>query len=289
MSSVREPLRFGAHAFVWIGDWTPDEGDGAIRAAAAAGFDFIEIPMLRPAAFDAERHAKALKEEGIGATVSLGLPADAHMPHHPEEALTFLGTALDKMEVLGARTLCGCIGYSLGTLTGAPPTDDETEVMIDALRTLAGDADARGVSLALEACNRYETYMVNTLEQGRDIVRAVGADNLKLHGDTYHMNIEERGFREPIVATADVLDYLHMSESHRGLVGTGTVNWDQIWAALAEVDYRGTLVLESFAAINPDIAAATCLWRPPTEPPEVLAREGLAFLREGARKHGLTG
>lgn len=288
MADQETTLRFGAHAFVWIGDWTPDEGDGAIRNAAAAGFDFIEIPMLRPESFDAERHAATLQREGIGATVSLGLPSDAHMPHRPEAALRFLRSALDKMEVLGANYLCGCIGYSLGTLTGAPPTEQEKDTMTRGLRQLAEEAQARGITLALEACNRYETYMVNTLSDGRDIVQAVGSPNLKLHGDSCHMNIEERGFRQPVLASADVLDYLHMSESHRGLVGTGTVNWEQLWAALAEIDYRGKLVLESFAAINEDLAAATCLWRPPDEPPEVLAREGLAFLREGARRHGLT-
>jgi D-psicose/D-tagatose/L-ribulose 3-epimerase len=101
------------------------------------------------------------------------------------------------------------------------------------------------------------------------------------------MNIEEEGFDVPIRAAADVLDYIHMSESHRGLVGSGTVNWEQVWGALAAVGYRGQLVLESFAAINPDLQAATCLWRPPNQAPEVLAREGLAFLKAGARRAGL--
>ena len=110
-----------------------------------------------------------------------------------------------------------------------------------------------------------------------------------MHGDTYHMNIEEEGFRRPILDVAGDLRYLHMSESHRGLVGTGTVDWDEVWIALAETGYDGRLVLESFAAINPDLAAATCLWRPTNQPPEVLAREGLAFLRKGAERAGLDG
>jgi D-psicose/D-tagatose/L-ribulose 3-epimerase len=75
-----------------------------------------------------------------------------------------------------------------------------------------------------------------------------------------------------------------MSESHRGLVGSGTVNWEQIWKALKKIKFQGHLVLESFAAINPDLAAATCLWRPPNQGPDVLAREGIKFLKEGAKK-----
>ena len=111
---------------------------------------------------------------------------------------------------------------------------------------------------------------------------------MQLHADTYHMNIEEEGFYTPFVEVQDVLGHVHMSESHRGLVGTGTVNWDEAFKGLKDANFSGNLVLESFAAINPTIAAATCLWRPTNQPPEVLATQGLAFLKEGAKKHGLA-
>ena len=101
------------------------------------------------------------------------------------------------------------------------------------------------------------------------------------------MNIEEEGFYKPIVACAETLGYIHMSESHRGLVGTGTVNWDELFRGLVDARYAGPLVLESFAAINPDLIAATCLWRPPNRPSDVLAAEGLRFLRERAAQYGL--
>ncbi|MEO1290462.1 MAG: sugar phosphate isomerase/epimerase family protein, partial [Chloroflexota bacterium] len=157
----------------------------------------------------------------------------------------------------------------------------------EVLKKLAVEAQQRDITLALEACNRYETYLYNSLEDTRDTVLAVGVDNLKLHADTYHMNIEEEGFYKPIIATADVLDYIHMSESHRGLVGSGTVNWEQVWEALKAINFDGHLVLESFAAINPDLAAATCLWRPPNQGSKVLASEGIQFLKSGAKNAGL--
>jgi D-psicose/D-tagatose/L-ribulose 3-epimerase len=91
-----------------------------------------------------------------------------------------------------------------------------------------------------------------------------------------------------LVNAGDVLGYIHMSESHRGLVGTGTINWDDVFRGLADARYTGPLVLESFAAINPDLAAATCLWRPPTQSAETLATEGLRFLKAHAEKHGLN-
>jgi D-psicose/D-tagatose/L-ribulose 3-epimerase len=101
------------------------------------------------------------------------------------------------------------------------------------------------------------------------------------------MNIEEESFYDALVNAADVLDYIHMSESHRGLVGSGTVKWDEVWRGLAAAGYQGSLVLESFAAVNPALAAATCIWRAPNRPSEVLAREGLAFLKAGAARYSL--
>jgi len=279
--------QYGAHAFVWIGEWNTDNGNTAIAQAAATGFDFIEIPLLKPNEFDATSHKAALAKAGIFATCSLALPKDAHMPDEPEKSREFLVSALGEVEKLGSQYLGGCIAYSLGILTGLPPSQAERDTVVEVLRDVAAEAKKRGITLALEACNRYETYLYNSLCDTRDTILAVGADNLKLHADTYHMNIEEDNFYQPLVDTADVLDYIHMSESHRGLLGSGTVHWDQVWRGLADADFKGKLVLESFAAINPELAVATCLWRPPSQGSEVLATKGLAFLKLGAEKHKL--
>jgi D-psicose/D-tagatose/L-ribulose 3-epimerase len=279
--------KLGVHSFVFIGEWNTDSGNYAIEQAGQAGYEFIEVPMLKPAEFDAASHREALQRAGIYATCSLALPRHLHMPQHPDEARAFLVEALNAVEALGSQYLGGCIAYSLGALTGSPPTPAERETVIQVLRDVAAEARARGITLALEPCNRYETYLYNTLEDTRETILAVGADNLKLHADTYHMNIEEEGFYNPIVRTADVLDYVHMSESHRGLLGSGTVNWGEVWRGLADANFTGYLVLESFAAINPDLAAATCLWRPPRQSGDVLAREALAFLKQGAAAHHL--
>ncbi len=280
-------VQFGAHAFVWIGDWTTESGNRTIASAAKAGMDFIEIPILDPDSFDAGSHRRALEAEGLAATFSTVLPEHAHMPENPDKAKEFLLKVLDEVAETGSHYLGGCIGYALGRLTGAPPTEAEIDNTVNSLAEIADEAADRGIAIALEACNRYETYMFNALEDTRDAILRTGKSNLKLHGDTYHMNIEEEGFYTPIKNTADVLDYLHMSESHRGLVGTGTVWWDEIWKALSEIKFDGKLALESFAAVNPKLQAATCLWRPTNASPDTLASEGMKFLKEGARKHGL--
>ena len=145
------------------------------------------------------------------------------------------------MDELGSTYLAGCLGYSLGALTGKPPTAEERQIIVDNLREVAEDAKARGITMALEACNRYETHLYNTLSDTREAVLAIGADNMQLHADTYHMNIEEEGFYTPFVETGDVLGHVHMSESHRGLVGTGTVNWDEAFRGLKDANFSGNL------------------------------------------------
>ena len=119
---------FGAHAFLWVGDWTTESGNRAIAAAAEAGFDFIEIPLLKPHEFDAPAHRKALADAGIRATASLVLPKDAHMPQQPDKAKDFLVAALDQLEAVGGTYLCGCLAFSLGTFTGKPPAEWPTSV-----------------------------------------------------------------------------------------------------------------------------------------------------------------
>jgi len=279
--------QFGAHAFLWIDDWTEEKGNHAIAEAGRHGFDFIEIPLLRPAEFQVDSHKQALAQAGLTATASLVLPPEAHMPAQPEKAIAFLTRALEKLEALGGRYLCGCLGYHLGYFTNEPPTAAERQTVVEAMGVVAAEASKRGITLGFEVCNRYETYLYNTLASGRETIKAIGADNIELHADTYHMNIEEEGYYQCLVDSADVLGYIHMSESHRGLVGSGTIDWDAVFRGLKDASYQGPLVLESFAAINPDLRAATKLWRPPNESSEVLAGEGLKYLKTKAAEFGL--
>lgn len=273
--------QYGAHTFLWIDEWTTEKGNQAIAATAEVGFDFIEISLLKPEEFDAESHKRALAHAGIEEKGSLVLPEWAHMPEEPEKAKRFLVSALEKLEAIGATYLGGCIAFALGKFSG------ERQVVIDTLGEVAQDAKRRGITLGIEVVNRYESNLYNTMADVRRTILAIGADNIVIHADTYHMLYEEEGFYRPLVENADVLGYMHMSENHRGLLGTGTVNWDEVFRGLADARYKGPMVVKCFPAVNPALAAAIKLWRPPTQPSEFLAREGLKFLKERAKRYGL--
>lgn len=279
---------YGIHAFVWNGDWNNDIAPETIRQTAEAGFDLLEIPLLRPAELDAARIKKLLRDHGLRASTSLALPRDAHLPAYPDKALSFLKLAVDVVSAMEIDTLCGCLYCNLGTLTGQPPTATERQACVDVLGQVAVYARARGIRLGIEPVNRYETYLYNVGSDVADLIRTIGADDMFIHFDTYHMNIEEAGFSGPITEAGPLCAYIHMSESNRGIPGQGNVNWDDAFAGLKAIDYRGPLVLEAFAAINPDLMAATCLWRPGTYSAHALATQGLAFLRTKAEAVGLS-
>jgi len=190
---------------------------------------------------------------------------------------------------LGAKTL-SCVTYgTIGRVSGAAPTEAEYGVLAKTLKSVARYAASLGLMLGFEPCNRYETHLLNTGRQAMTLIERIGEPNLFLHFDTYHMNIEEKGFEAAIVECAKWLKYIHLSESDRGTPGTGNVDWGGIFRGLARIGFAGDMVLESFVHLHPDIGRALSVWHPvAARGTDEVIGEGLPFLREGARKAGIS-
>jgi D-psicose/D-tagatose/L-ribulose 3-epimerase len=279
--------QFGAHAFIWAGEWTPEGVEKVISGASEARLDFVEIPLLHPESVDVSGTRELLELYGIGCTCSLGLPRSAHLPFAPDAAERFLQKAVDVTAALGSDALSGAIYTHLGTLTRKPPTEDELATVAWVIKSVARYAAERDVSPGIEAINRYETYLINLASQADEMLSRIDEANVFIHLDTYHMNIEEKGFYDPIVATGPRMRYIHLSDSDRGTPGTGNVHWDDVFRGLKAIEYDGRLVMESFAAVNEDIIGATALWRNVVGDPQALIVGGLTFLCDKAAKHHL--
>ncbi len=272
----------GIHAHALAGSHAPDAQARAIATAAAAGYALIELPLDDPRTIDPATYRAALHAAGIDAACSVTLPRAAHMSFYPEHARAWLGRALEQADALGARWLVGALAYAPGLFTGEPATLQERAIVAEVLNDLADDALARGITLAVEPANRYETYFLNTLADALDIVQGADNDALRLLADTCHMHIEEQDSGAALAEAGRWLGYVQVSESHRGLPGTGAVQWDAIWQGLAAADYDGPLVLETYGNLAVDVAYRLRAWRTPDESAEQIARAGLAFLRNGA-------
>jgi D-psicose/D-tagatose/L-ribulose 3-epimerase len=278
---------FGAHAFIWAGEWTRKGAERVISGAAEAGLDFVEIPLLDPGSIDVEHTRSLLDRYSLGCSCSLGLPPEVHLPSNPEGARRFLDGAVEATAALGSPVLTGCLYTHVGTLTGKPPEPSELQAVAHVLKRTARRAAEYGVELGIEAINRYETYLVNLASQAGELLHRIDEPNVFVHLDTYHMNIEEKGFYEPIVSLGSRLGYIHLSESDRGTPGTANVHWDEVFRGLEDIDYGGALAMESFAAVNEALIGATALWRDVVGDPDALVRDGLAFLRARGKEHGV--
>ncbi len=280
---------FGVHTSMWTMSWDAKGATLAIDAAKASGMDFIEIALLDPASTDAELGRRLLEKAGLPAVCSLGLPEPVWASKNPEGAVDFLKLAIEKAAQLGAEALTGVTYGGIGERSGAPPTETELSNVARALEEAARSAKAAGLAFGIEPVNRYESHLINTAAQGVAMIERIGAANMFLHLDTYHMNIEEKGAGNGILQGRDHLRYIHLSESDRGTPGEGTCDWDEIFATLSAVDFKGGLAMESFINMPPEIAYGLSVWRPVAESADHVIGRGLPFLRGKARQYGLIG
>ncbi len=277
-------MRLGVHAFLWARDYSTEALTTAIREAARAKVDFIEIPILHPEEINITALRLALLKHGLPCTCSTVLPPTTSL-EDLRKAEEFLLQVIEVVAYLESPILTGVIYSKLGEST--PPTIKVLNEIASMLKRVARVAAVKDVHLGIEPVNRYETSILNTAEQALKIIEAISEPNVFLHLDTYHMNIEEQEFRQPILKAGKHLRYVHLSESHRGKPGTGTVQWEDVFSALANAGFDGDMAFESFIAPNPSLSQATRIWRSSPVPAEEIAHEGLMFFREMARKYGL--
>lgn len=277
-------IQFGASLLSWITPvWTPEAGKYAIGKTAGAGFDLIEILLPPSMDLNAAEVRKQLDDHHLDVACSLNLPKEAHIAFYPEAAEQLIKKAIDLSSALESGLLCGVLHGGIGVFSGNPLTKEESVVITQVWSHVADYAKEKGVDIAIEPINRYESYVCNTAQNVMDLIHATGKDNLFVHLDTFHMNIEENNFYDPVIAAGNKLRHFHITESHRGMPGEGTVNWEELFRALKEIDFNGNLVLENFSSSIPGMQQMVSLWQKSPHDAEELAKGSLEFMKA----HGL--
>lgn len=281
-------MKLGIHAYAWCSQWSNDTLD-LIDRAQQLSLDFIELPLLCPETFEAaavRRRLEALDYEAVTSTV---LTADTDLTSEQPEirarGVAYLRDCVLKTQQIGASSLSGVIYSQHVKPVNRRPRPQEWEWAAEGLREVADYALDLGVTIGLEPVNRYETYLLNTCEQALRLRDMIGRPNVRIHLDTYHMNIEEKSFYEATKLAGDSLVHYHLCENDRGIPGTGLVDWDGIFRALAEIGYQGYAALESFVDCTDNMQ--TWVWRQLAPSGDDLVREGLAFVRSMQARYGL--
>lgn len=281
-------VQFGTSILSWVTpQWTAESGKIAIQKTAQAGFDLLEILLPPSMDIDTQATRQQLKAQGIGAVCSLNLPAHCHIAFYPKEATKLIRMALQKTADLDTDFLGGVLHGGIGVFSGQPRTESETQIICQVWAEVADYARTLGIRIGIEPINRYETYVCTAAAEVLDMIGRVNSPQLGLHLDTFHMNIEEDNFYDPIAKAAERLWHLHITESHRGMLGEGNVHWDDLFRGLADVGYKGALVLENFSNSIDGMASAVSLWRKSPYDADTLARQSLAFMQAKAAEYGL--
>lgn len=278
-SSTYNRARLGIHSFVWSATTTEAILE-ILPKIVAHGYDGIEVPLLRPGSLDVERIREELAVLGLSCTASSALPAGMSLIDRAnrQESVGWLASVVEEASRLGASILCGPFMTPIGEMRGRASTVEEWENGVAALQLLGDRTIESGVTIAFEPLNRFEGFVVNTIADSIRLIREVDRLNVRLLLDTFHMNIEESGIPAAIVEAGEYIAHFHLSENHRGSVGSGHIPWDAVFDGLSKSGYQGWLVVESFGSALPELAAAASIWRALAPSPDALAAESMAFL-----------
>ena len=282
-------MKIGFCMFLWTTNVT-GKHEKLLKDIKATGYDGVEIPIFEGTPDDYKRLGEMLDRIGLERTAvsAMGDPAmnligDAAAR---KAGINYMKWAIDCASALGADRLSGPLHSTLGRFSGTGPTKTEKQRSVSSQRAVGDHAGKKGVTVGLEALNRFECYLLNTMDDLCAHLDEIAHENIKAMYDTFHCNIEEA---DPIAAftrhTKHIV-HVHISENDRGVPGRGNIPWKKTFSAIRGSGYDGWLTIEAFGRGLKDLAAATKVWRDFAESPEAVYRDGYAHIRKGWKQAG---
>lgn len=281
-------MEIGIHAYAWCSQWS-NNTLFILDKVKEYGFDFLEIPLMCLETFDAEIVKKRARDIGVELVTSTVLLGNTDITSDNlnirKKGVLYLKKCIDATAAIGADCFSGVIYSQYLKPAKKPPTEETWKYSADCLREVAKYAKKFNINIGLEPVTRYETYLINTCEQALKLIEMIGEDNVKVHLDTYHMNVEEKDFYEATKTAGKKLIHYHLCENDRGIPGTGHVDFDGVFRALSEIGYNGRIGLEGFADITENMS--TWVWRKLAPNADVFLQEGLKYLKDMMKKYNL--
>jgi D-psicose/D-tagatose/L-ribulose 3-epimerase len=277
-------MRIGINTFLFTSPFTNDSTK-LFSQFKRWGFDTVEIPVEDPSHIDPAYVKGELDRHGLvcgSVCACMGPDRDLRgTAENQQTSLDYMRKVIDQMVVLDCPSLIGPVYSAVGRADAVPPEEykQQWNTVVGHLKTLAKYANDRGRQICLEPLNRFETDFINTCDQGLKMIKAVGSPALKLHLDTFHMNIEQKDQAAAIRKAGKLLGHFHACGSDRGTPGNDHIDWKPIAAALKALGYKGDVVIESFTTDVKVIARAAAIWRRMEPTRNEIAVKGLKFLK----------
>jgi D-psicose/D-tagatose/L-ribulose 3-epimerase len=275
-------MKFGFNLLLWT-TFVTENDLHLLSLLKEIGYDGVEIPTGDGPLEHYEWLAPIIAEHGLEVTsIAMALPdADPSSPDASirEAGLDRIKSRIECAHALGSPVLGGPLYAAHKTFSGQTPGEEEMKRAADILAAACDDAEQAGVTMCLEPLNRFEIALINTTEQARRLVDMVDHRRLQIHYDTHHAHYEENRHEAAIEIAGATLKHVHLSESHRGGLGTGLVDWPAVARGLKAIDYDAWCTVEAFSTKVDGIRQAANVHRDAFTSRESVVREALPFMR----------
>jgi sugar phosphate isomerase/epimerase len=232
----------------------------SIGKLSKLGYEGVEISLKDPKIIKREELKEILKKNNLCLT-ALGTGQAV-----ASEGITFtdpdkrirqaaIKRIKEHIELASEFNSSVIIGLIRGNLPEGSQKSQSIEWAIEACQECADFAQKYRVTILVEMINRYEVNWLNTVSEGINFLKKIRKNNVLLHIDTFHMNIEDPSFRNSMIEAKNLIGYVHIADSNRWVPGYGHLNFQEVISALKEINYQGFLSLEAFPLPDPDTAA----------------------------------
>lgn len=250
------------------------------------GFDVVEIPVEDPGLINGDEVKKSLEDNGLKAVVCGAFGPSKDLTHQDisvhQDCFDYIEKCFELCNKWESQFLAGPMYSAVGKarMLSGDQRQREWDLAVGNIHQVCVMAQEHGLSIALEPLNRFESDMINTAEDVMRFIEDVNHSSAKVLLDGFHMTIEEKNIREAIQRVGDKLIHVQVSENHRGIPGTGLTPWDQFVEGLQDIEYQGSIVIESFTPEIKELAGAVCIWKNFSESQDEFASKGIHFLKE---------
>lgn len=282
---MNDSLSFAVSTWLWTSPFT-NETTALFPKIKAMGFDAVEIPVEDPSLIDNALLKRALADNGLNGIVcgAFGPSRDLtnEDPAVHQQCFDYIEQCFDLCNELGTAFLAGPMYSAVGKARMVPPEQRQKEwkLAVSNLHKVCEQAASRGLSIALEPLNRFESDMVNTAEDVMRLVRDIDHPAARVLLDSFHMTIEERDLEKAFLTVGDALIHVQVSENYRGTPGTGLTPWPALKRGIGKINYQGAISIESFTPEIKELAGAVCIWKTLADSQDGFASDGLQFLKQ---------
>ena len=274
----------GVHSATFVKNWQEDITPYILKCKEA-GFKSVEISLLGQTPESAKEISNLASDLNISLTCTTGLSKeedissnDSNIRKNGEEALK---RAINMTSIMNSHLLTGVVHSAWGiSNTLGKDKEDKFKNSSTSIKKISSLLTEQNIKLGIEPLNRYETDFINTVDEGLKLCELIDHPNVGLLLDVYHMNIEEKNICQSIEKAKDKLFHLQVAENDRGIPGTGSINWLEIFNTLKKINYNKNVSLEMFIQANVDTSKDLFTWRNIENDPYDAIVRSFVFLNE---------